>query len=118
MTSRASVSRGKRGGKRRTLATRVERLERKMSAQEKREMVRDHESAVRFANLEGKVNGLDTRLGLLVEKVSNIQSVTRDTWECMDKIREGQERGFNAVHERLNTLGCAPEVKAKEADHA
>ena len=127
MTKRASVTKGSGSGGRRTLATRVENLERRMASQEKREKARDAETAEKFALMAKEVSNLGTGLGLLGVKVGNIQSVTRDTWECMDKLREGQEKGFadmngrldaglNALHERLNSLGCAP--TGKEDGHA
>lgn len=128
MTIRASVTSGSGSGGRRTLATRVENLERRMAAQEKRERARDAETAEKFALMAKEVGNLSTGLGLLGAKVGNIQSVTRDTWECMDKLREGQEKGFaemngrldvglNALHGRLSSLGCAP-VSDKEDRHA
>jgi uncharacterized coiled-coil protein SlyX len=106
-------------GGHRTLATRVEALERRMAAQEKREKVRDEHTSEKFALLTERVSGVDTRLGLLVEKVSAVQSRVTDTWDCMDQIRKGQEKSFaaldgrldaglDALHKRLNTLGCAP----------
>ena len=135
MTNRASVTKAKRGGGSRTLATRVdvlgvevENLRRRMSAQERREKARDAEVAEKFALLTERVSGVDTRLGLLVEKVGAVQSRVSDTWDCMDKIREGQEKSFKALndrldtglvalHTRLNSLGCAPEPRAKEETH-
>jgi len=128
MTKRASVTKGSGSGGRRTLATRVENLERRMASQEKREKARDAETAEKFALMAKEVSNLGTGLGLLGVKVGNIQSVTRDTWECMDKLREGQEKGFadmngrldaglNALHERLSALGCAPAAD-KEARNA
>jgi len=134
MTKRASVTKGRGSGGRRTLATRVdvlgvevENLRRRMASQEKREKARDAETAEKFALMAKEVSNLGTGLGLLGVKVGNIQSVTRDTWECMDKLREGQKQAFGdlterldtglaALHTRLNSLGCAP--TGKEDGHA